>query len=452
MALDVLLSVGVGALLPYLQTLNLRHCAFTPEAKTSVLDAGCSRLRRLVLEDMTELHELSMTALTYDLLALPIPSLQVLATAQLRQLAKLPSLSCVDFNDASCPTLFLVALGTQLTGLHLQPSHRGCLPDTQTPTPAWRATLQHVARCTRLLDLLAPCNTAAELALLAPALQQLRTLHLNGPTVEAGDGDAMVEALLGLPHLTCLQWQTSATHRLRRSYVDRPCRWQELQVGVVSPHQLARLPLHSLKQPVQWWDMMILGAVPLREVRDAVANVTRRCPAGFSWREIEGGPPNLLMMDVAGSLVDVPGVLRGLKPFLAPLASLFLGYVRWDVARVKVLGEVLPRTCVDLTLFDEGMSRLTLEQVARSMPWLRRLELKRQEVAPEDVVAYVRLARRLKEGGWAGASAVQLGQVVVREPVRPPRVGEAEHVRQWARAEREVREEGGGGVALKVVW
>ncbi len=443
LSLDAVLPPGVSTLVPNLQQLMLRRCTLTPAARTSVLDAGCGRLRHVQIEALSVKEPPTAAGAP----AQQPPSLQQLATAQLRQLAKLLSLTSVELQDASCPTLFLVALGTQLTRLELDHSHRQCEPGTQTPTPAWRATLQHVARCTRLLELDIPCGTAEELDLVALALQQLRALRLIvGPTREA-DGDAMMEALLALPHLTSLEWSSPQWHTFQRWRNDSPCRWETLTLGGVAVPQLARLPLHSLKQPVQWRNLLVLSGTPIQEVRAAVANVTRRCPAGFRWEAPARELPVLFLHDVEGSKVDVPAVLRALQPLLASMTSVGLGGARWDVGWVKVLGEVLPCTCTRLMLGKGGVPREALEQVARSLPWVRCLGLREQKVLPDDVVAYVRLARRLKEEG----REVRLEEVVVLRPVRPQGVSEAQHKQAWEEAVRAVRVEA-RGVTLRVVW
>ncbi len=333
----------------------------------------------------------------------------------------------------------------------LRETFRQCLPGTQTPAPEWRATLQHVARCTRLHKLIIPSVTAAELGLLAPALQQLRTLRLNHAAPVAADGDAVVEVLLGLPHLTKLQWDNPAMHTLQRWYNGRPCRWEDLFYPAVCVSHLARLPLHSLKQPVRWWDLVVRGSTPVEEVRAAAANVTRRCPAGFRWAKSQGKPPSLSFPSWGGGVAaDVAGVLRALQPLFASLTWFILSGVEWRVEQVKVLGEVLPRTCTRLGLTYGSTTRAALLQVVRSLPWVERLQLADQEMVPEDVVAYARLARRLKREDGGGAAEVRLEEVVVERPSRLVSVSEAEHKRQWRQAARAVRE--AGSVAIKLVW
>ncbi len=453
LSLDVVLPQGVSTLLPNLHKLVLHDCTLTPAARTTVLDTACGRLRAVEIEALSvQAPQRQATSSAAGAPAQLPPGLQQLATAQLRQLARLPSLSSIDLRDASCPTLFLVTLGTQLTSLWVHESYRRCEPGTNTPTPVWRATLQHVGRCTRLRELNIPCATAEELALVAPGLQQLRMLTLDSNPAAEVDGDAVMEALLGLPHLTSLQWGNFAFHTFKRWHNDSVCRWERLTLSVVSPHQLARLPLHSLKQPVEWWCLLVCGNVPLRDVRAAVANVTRRCAAGFRWVPLRATePPQLWLRDAAGRGVDVPAVLRALQPLFTLHASFVVSDVKSHVEVIKVLGEVLPRTCICLVLAQGSASREALEQVARSLPWVRRLDLREQQVAPADVVECVRAVRRLNGESAGGQGLVRLEEVVVERPPCPEDMSEATHRRAWEEALREVWEVR-GGVALRVAW
>ncbi len=444
LTLDVLLPSGFGALLPNLQELVLGHCVLTPAARTTELDTGAfSRLRRVVVVALSVQAPAELPA------APPPRSLQQqVATAQLRQLAKLPAFSGVSLEDSSCPTLFLVALGTLLTRLDLAHSYHQSPPGAAMPTLTWRSTLQHAARCTRLRELTIPCATAEELGAAAPALQHVRQLRLNSQS--AAGGDDLVEALLGLPHLTSLEVDTCGWP-MRRWHTESPCRWDRFSVGSIAPHQLARLPLHSLKQPVRWAGLVVHRGVSVREVRAAVANVTRRCQAGFRWEGATGPntAPQLAVMLLRAA--DAAPVLRALQPLLAPLPWLEVVSASWDAELVRALGEALPRTCTRLQLSQGDVPGAAQEQLARSLPWLRRVEFKAQQASPEHVLGYVRLARRLRVEGGAAGVAVQLAEVVVVRPVRPGGVGEAQHKCEWDRAVRLVREEG-RDVRLSVVW
>ncbi len=279
LSLDELLPAGLGALLPNLREVEFSSCQLTAAARTSALDGALfGRLRTVSIQRLT-------------VAATPQQPPQHVATAQLRQLAKLPSLSAVELKDDSCPALFLVALSTQLTMLHLHESYRQLLPGAwDTPTPAWRATLEQVARCTGLRELAIPCVTPEELRPLAPALQQVQRLRLSG-ILSQMEGDPVLDLLLALKHLTCLMWGGTLSHTCRRAHNDRPCSWRELKGQGVTPHLLARLPLHSLTQPVQWQALVLQRGTLLVDVRAAVANVTRHCPAGFGWMGDADKPP-----------------------------------------------------------------------------------------------------------------------------------------------------------------
>ncbi len=145
---------------------------------------------------------------------------------------------------------------------------------------------------------------------------------------------------------------------------------------------------------------------------------------------------------------DVPAVLRALQPLMAPLSALELDCARWGVERVKALGEVLPRTCTLVVLLSGSISREALEDAARSLHWVQRLELERPEVSPEDLVTFVCLARRVKE---EGAGALRLEEVLVSRPVCREGVDEEEHKRVWEQAVREVQAEG-AGMVLRLAW
>ncbi len=121
LALDVVLPPGISALLPNLQELHLWYCVLTPAARTTVLDTSCRRLRRVTVTILvTEAMQQAADAGAPE----PWPNNGgpehlATCTAQLRQLAKLPSLSSVELASGPCPTLFLVALSAQLTQLGL---------------------------------------------------------------------------------------------------------------------------------------------------------------------------------------------------------------------------------------------------------------------------------------------------------------------------------------------
>ncbi len=442
LALDALLPSSLGALLPNLRAATLTKCWLAPSARASLLAALQAALDGAPVMRLQEL--------TIERLSVEAPGAHdhaAIATAQLRQLAKLPSLGNITLMHQSVPTLFLQDLATQLTRLSLHKAYRQVLPGTQTPAPAWQATLQQVAHCTGLRHLAIPCATTEELGLVAPALQRVRTLRLLTSESLRGDGDAVVELLLGLPHLTSLQWERSLL-TLSRWYNDpeqQPCCWEELVFGGVTPNVLARLPLHSLKRPVDWTTLSVEHPAPVQEVEAAVANVMQRCPAGFRWWSPDNLPPRLGFL--RGPDRDVGAYLQAVQPLLAPLASVLIRGIAWDAGLVKVLAQVLPRTCTHLALGAGATTRPALERGAGALPWVQRLTLAEMTVLPEDVVGCVHTVRRMKERG----KAVQLREVVVRKPIRPLGWGEVYIRRTWGAAVREVARLD-AGVVLRLEW
>ncbi len=319
---------------------------------------------------------------------------------------------------------------------------------------------------------------------MAPALKQLRDLRLADDLVSTTgvDGDAVVERLLGLPHLTSLHWK-SCEHAFRRWHVDAPCRWEQLTLDTVTPHALSRLPLRSLKQPVQWAQLAVGGEAPLLEVRArcglrtqglqhlarvrpggcaytaqafptgvlvlscllvsqvraAVASVTQpsRCPAGFRWAALRPGQlPHVWF----GPGLDVAACLRALQPLLASLTAFSVAGVEWDEEVVKVLGEVLPRACVVLALHEGDPCGKVLEQVAVSLPWVQRLHLVGISGPPDAAVELARAAARLRSQG----KPVQLAQVVASQWAFRPGMCTAPLKRAWEQAAEELEREGLG--------
>ncbi len=457
LSLDQLLPVGVGAL-PNLRQLFVNDCMLTAAARTTSLDASCTKLHHLNIGDL--------------LVAAPDARRQAaVATAQLRQLARLPSLSSVALLDTSCPTLFLVALGTQLTRLVMDHAYRQCEPGTQTPAPAWRATLQQVARCTGLRDLHIPCGTLQELRMVAPALQQLRALTIatqHDPDLAANfDGDAMLEALLGLPHLTSLWWCDASLNAFRGPGTEglpagalAQCQWERLEFGLVAPQVLARLPLHPLKQPLEWEAITIDRHTTPPDARAAAANVTRRCPAGFKWKDLTRA---IVLFGGGHRRDEVASILLALQPLLAPLPQVALLNAAMDVAEVRALGQALPRACTRVFLVGGSMSREALVQVPVWLPWVRWLTLRGVTARPIDVVGLLRAARHAREeeqqrgeegrGSAPGASRAKaaLKEVVVEQPQHAKGSSEVRSKRAWDEATREV-ERMGAGVTLRVEW
>ncbi len=192
--------LGVNELLPNLQRLQLCDCT----AVAGRLVSACSNLHRLEVSG------------------------EGIKAPHLSSLATLPCLSSIELGYGSECSGVLPSLSSQLTALELDSLLRRCLGGTQQPAPAWRATLQHAAQCTQLRSLTIPCVTSEELALVAPALAQLRHLHLCGQQTKAPDGDAVVEALLRLTRLTSLRWDRASFCSVKRSYAEHPCRWKQV--------------------------------------------------------------------------------------------------------------------------------------------------------------------------------------------------------------------------------
>ncbi len=421
LTLSALLPDRLGEVLPNLQQLQVEGCALQATAANTLLGAGFRRLQHV------ELRRLAGDKRAWQ--------------AHLPQLAGLSSLSSVSLQDNSCPTLFLGTLSTRLTSLHLDQRYRHVQPNTHSPAASWLATLQHVARCTRLESLTIPCVIGEELGLVAPALGQLRRLHLNslgalqGPVV----GDAVVEQLLRLPHLTSLHWDNARKHRLQQSYASQPCAWRELIFGVATPHLLARLPLHSLISPVRWDRLVVDELASVAEVQAAATNVATRCQAGWAWAQspahtlalwfIQAGHATFVRGATEG---DTPAaLLRAMGPLLAGLQELGISYVTWDVELSRALGEVLPRTCTELHFENGSFTRATaLVELASSAPWLQSLHLNQVEVQPMAVALFVAAAK-----GWADARALG-GPQLMRLLVLAQRGGQRD---DWGEAGEMVR-------------
>ncbi len=433
LSLDTLIADAIPTLLPNLRQLRITRCELTVAAADSLLSTACTSLQHVEVDwlygERTHL------------------------TIQLQQLGGLRSLTSVSL-DETCPTLFLNTLGTRLTALHLDECCGEVDPDTYTPTPVWRATLQHVACCTALQSLAMPCDTAEELGLVAPALQQLRRLHLNGPGV-AVDGDAVVERLLGLPHLTSLRWEDISQHSLQRSHAGSPCHWRELSFGCVSPHQLARLPFHSLTtSPVSWDTIVVHHRTSVAEVQAAVDSVARRCPVGGVWKTQGTEWPKVQFSAAehgafsrgVGEGDAPPALLRALRPLLAApgLRQLEVTHLTWDVELARVLGEVLPRTCTALGLSLGSASLPACVELAVSFPWVQTLHLIYMSMHPQGVTAYIAAAAGRVHGTGVGPV---LRSVVVRRPERP----EGRTKESWREAWEDVRQAARGlGVGVEL--
>ncbi len=387
LSLGSLVPDGTSTLLPNLHHLSISMCRLTAAAAESLLNTACGRLHhvevaRLFGEDRRDV------------------------TFQLQQLAGLPSLSSVSLLGNSCPTLFLNTLATRLTALHLGRPYRDVIPRFSRPdSPPWPATLQHAARCTALQSLTIPCVTIEELGAVAPALWQLRRLHLNGPSGLGVDADAALEHLLALPHLTSLRWDDIAGHTLQRSHASSPCRWRELSFKCIAPHQLARLPLHSLTSPVSWETITVDQHTSVAEVQAAADNVTRRYPAGGAWRPDTDSEPSLVFLSHhddtftrgAGEGDTPAALLYALQPLLAApgLDKLAIHNLAWGAEVAQTLGQVLPPTCVDLRLHAGRLKLPACVQLAVDVPSLEVLRLSLVTTHPHGLLTLLSAVKTL---------------------------------------------------------
>ncbi len=398
-----LLPPGVDRLLP-----NLRHVVFEgaddrrdPPA-VSLVDASCvpPRLSQVEMRDVT-----------------------VGGVDAWRTLALLPSLTSLKVEYSSFPTAALDSLSSKLTALDLSCTSRDYEDGV---LPSWEEFVRPVAACTRLHSLAFPCPGAKELRIVAAALPQLQRLHL-GWTAEGseGGGDAMVEALLGLPHLTSLQWDACESVAFKRNHAGSPCRWRELRFALVTPHQLARLPLHSLTSPVAWVALFVTPETTVAEVEAAAANVQRNSRRGCTWVEdSHWDAQGLLFSRADGSMlpsdpfIPAPGattaaLLRAASPLLAGAAgtprTLQVYNVPWDVEEVRALGEALPRACTELSLWEGSVTPLACVELARSLPWLAHLSISSAEANPAAVAAYVGLLKGQAQGAGQAMPLRSLG-------------------------------------------
>ncbi|KAL6759654.1 hypothetical protein V8C86DRAFT_1257481 [Haematococcus lacustris] len=111
---------------------------------------------------------------------------------------------------------------------------------------------------------------------LLQALPRLHTLQLPGVTVR---GQQQLNTLLAATQLTSIQLRS--VEGLPLMYVDCedvPCSWQRLELtGSVDCFTVARLPLHSLTQPLVLEELVIGSYCDCDEVEDAVHNLTQAC-------------------------------------------------------------------------------------------------------------------------------------------------------------------------------
>ncbi len=381
--MEVLLPRALGALLPNLQRLFLIESG----ASTALVDASFAppRLSHVEMRDSG------------------VDSVDAWCT-----LALLPSLASLKLEQTSFPTAALDSVSSKLTALDLDYT---CQERRDGVLQPWEEFVRPIAACTRLQSLAFPCAGVKELKMVTAALPQLQRLHLRwADYVSEDDGDAMVEALLGLPRLTSLRWDACEDAALKRSFVDSPCRWRELSFMRITPLQLARLPLHSLTSPVSWDVFTVSGDATVAEVEAAAANVQRNSRHGCAWAE-EPDPEEhgLVFSPPEGSRAFVPApgtttaaLLRAASPLLAgaagTLRTLQVCNVPWDVEEVRALGEALPRACTRLVLRGDSMTPLACVELAHSLPWLTEVELMWVAVDPAAVAAYVGLLKGQAQG------------------------------------------------------
>ncbi len=205
----------------------------------------------------------------------------------------------------------------------------------------------------------------------------------------------MVERLLGLAHLTDLLWEAAHMHTLqpqRHMLHGPPLR--RLRFERVSPAVLLRMSA-SLAAPaavVAWRALEVSERTQLADVQSdaalfAAPTSGRSGAAGCAWPWRGGGgddegPVLSFAPRAAGGAAfahgaaegDTPAaLLRALRPLLAGLEGLCVMGLAWDVELVKVLGEVLPRTCTRLELVSGKLSSAACGQLPASLPWLERL-------------------------------------------------------------------------------
>ncbi len=391
--MDTLLPAEFATALPRLRELKVANCSFSAVGGAALpqLSTAFRHLQHL---------ELSVGVDDFK--------------SQLPHLARLPALASLTLRTDQLLTDFLPSLSGKLTALELGAWFRSTAWDRPLqPSPEWKATLQHVAQCTRLQSLVIPCATGPELQPPARALKQLRHLRLNYTRGGQLDGDALLEVLLGpsLTQLTSLTWDDATQHDLQRSYDGRPCSWRRLHLEVAGAQQLARLPLRSVAGPVSCATLRMdnrasaaeLAALasPLLRAAGAASLAHVRFPDGSGANEFKHG----------ATPADTPlALLRALRPLLQGPRLHFSG-LRWDAPLLRAL----PPTCRSLRLSGGEMPMMVLLEVLTRLPWLEELYL--EERAVEDLSAVVALAAtlraRLAAAAGGGAAAPRLRRLHV---------------------------------------
>ncbi len=415
LTVDALVPPSLHLALPNLRSVKQQQCDMSPAAATSQLDSGCGGIHHVTV------------------------SLGRRAPALPAQLAQLPSLrgltSLTLHNRTSTP--FLPSLSSQLTALELGYGFRVYSVLARCAPAEWVATLRNVAQCTRLRSLTLPATTAEELRPVATALTQLRRLHLShffdaerdGGAELQLDGDAMVDLLLGLTHLTSLRWQMTPPYVMRRSHASRPCSWRELAFYGVSAHQLVRLPLHSLTSPVDLEAVFIGAQDSVADVQGLVSVLAGAGGPGVRWKgsvcsvRFNNWRTGSDTFVHGATAADTPAaLLRALQPLMAGAAEVDVRNIEWGAEAVRAL----PQSCERLGLLAGEVPLAATVEMARCLHQLERVRLESVVMEPWAVVAYVAAeegarsqAREVGQGGPGGGQQGRRVRVEVSGPVAP---------------------------------
>ncbi len=188
-------------------------------------------------------------------------------------------------------------------------------------------------------------------------------------------------------------------HR-RRSHAERPCRWQQLALGLVGPQQLARLPLHSLRRTT-WARLRIKDDTRLADVRLAVANVRRVAgPCGVAADRVWANrleweahlPSQLELEEQERSAADAgedatarsapAAVMSALGPLLAPAEPGAPPYLlaihveeEWGRPATRALLRAIPHSYTRIKLCGEMWDALNWVDVGAHLTWVEELSI-----------------------------------------------------------------------------
>ncbi len=205
----------------------------------------------------------------------------------------------------------------------------------------------------------------------------------------------------------------------------------------VSLATLGNLPLHSLTQPLRVWRLNLTN-VYAGTMAPLLARL-RRCPGG----RLHCAPPTSVGAIVSDRSTaanylnhrefaitwdhepyQAPEVLRNLAPVLpADCTTFVLDVPTLSRGVVGALGRVVPRSCDGLRLLDVG-GAIDLPHLARSVPWLRRLDVLRcRDATVDDVNEYVatlcREAEKAQQPTQAAAAGAAAGAAAAAGPAQP---------------------------------